>query len=529
MAARALAELKEIGGQCGNNNKYTHWYSDNVENLGYSFWWCAAFVSYVVRQCGVPTDVVPNYASCSVCEKWARGKGRLRTKSQVLSGEYTPKPGDIFFREGHTGIITSVAGSSFTTVEGNTGGTANNRTVGTHTFNFDSDSYTTIFEPDYPDKPLNLLTAKPTQGGAESFMYMENTYADSGEGEKEATVIWNNRIKENISSAVQEAAPVPSAEELTLYSGGNDITKIAGGLSWQSNIHELAVTLSFEVAKTDAAYLSDLMYTPVIGDTVQMQTDKEIFRGIIIKVDDGDVNVNKYDAVDLGWYLNKTSQTYQFKDITATDAIREICGDLSVNIVTVPELSQKINQIYFDKTISDILTDILDQCEGEFNYDFVPEGLRIYRIGELKTAPTFKIADCIPPMNSADYRGAVSHSVSIEDMKNSVKITTEKDSAYSEVMVLQERDLIDKYGFLQQIIKIDPEKENAETVAKRELKQSAKAAETFGFEMLVDLGCIVRAGEVYTVDERDYIIESASHSYEGGRLRCSVELRRAAA
>ena len=49
VAERARKEMQEIGGKCGNNNKYTHWYSDNVENIGYNFWWCAAFVSYVVR------------------------------------------------------------------------------------------------------------------------------------------------------------------------------------------------------------------------------------------------------------------------------------------------------------------------------------------------------------------------------------------------------------------------------------------------------------------------------------------------
>ena len=64
VAERARKEMQEIGGKCGNNNKYTHWYSDNVENIGYNFWWCAAFVSYVVRQCGVPTSIVPNYSYC---------------------------------------------------------------------------------------------------------------------------------------------------------------------------------------------------------------------------------------------------------------------------------------------------------------------------------------------------------------------------------------------------------------------------------------------------------------------------------
>lgn len=523
VAARAQAELKEIGGKCGNNNKYTHWYSDNVENIGYNFWWCAAFVTYVVRQCGVPTDVVPNYASCSVCIKWARSNGRLRTKAQVKSGEYTPKPGDIFLREGHTGIIVSVSAGSFTTVEGNTGGVSNCRTVGSHSFSFDSQYYEYIFEPDYPDKPQTILTA--AVDGAESFMYSENTYSDAGEN-KEATVVWNNRVRENINSVMQNAAAIPPCGELTLYAGGSDITKIAGGLSWQSNIYELAVTLSFEVAKTDAAYLSDLMYTPVVGDIIQMVGDEEIFRGIIVSVDDGDADVNKYSAVDLGWYLNKTSQTYQFRNIFAEDAIREVCADLSVNVVTLPELSQKIDRIYFDKTVSDILTDILGQCEGNFNYDFVPEGLRIYMVGELAVAPTFHIAGNIPPADSADYRGSVSHSLSMEEMINSVKITTEKDNVYTDVMVLQDRELIDRYGFLQKIVKIDPEKENAETVAKRELEQSAKMTETYGFEILEDVSGIVRAGEVYAVDGQSYVIESAAHSFDDGWLRCKVELRR---
>ena len=76
VAERARKEMQEIGGKCGNNNKYTHWYSDNVENIGYNFWWCAAFVSYVVRQCGVPTSIVPNYSYCPNCIDWARRNGR---------------------------------------------------------------------------------------------------------------------------------------------------------------------------------------------------------------------------------------------------------------------------------------------------------------------------------------------------------------------------------------------------------------------------------------------------------------------
>ena len=56
--------------------------------------------------------------------------------------------GDIFLREGHTGIIVSVSGNSFTTVEGNTGGTSNCRTVGSHTWSFAGGNYDYVFNPE---------------------------------------------------------------------------------------------------------------------------------------------------------------------------------------------------------------------------------------------------------------------------------------------------------------------------------------------------------------------------------------------
>ena len=101
-------------------------------------------------------------------------------------------------------------------------------------------------------------------------------------------------------------------------------------------------------------------------------------------------------------------------------------------------------------------------------------------------------------------------------MYNSIKITSEKDNVYKELMVLQNRDLIDKYGFLQKIVKIDTEKENADTVAKRELNENAKVNETFSFEIVEKYDSYTRAGEVISVDGVKYVIESTSHSYKDG-------------
>ena len=61
--------------------------------------------------------------------------------------------------------------------------------------------------------------------------------------------------------------------------------------------------LSFETAKTDNAYLKDLIYTPKLGEVIRIVTNIEVFRGIIITVDDGDRYKNKYTAVDLAWNI----------------------------------------------------------------------------------------------------------------------------------------------------------------------------------------------------------------------------------
>ncbi len=70
--------------------------------------------------------------------------------------------------------------------------------------------------------------------------------------------------------------------------------------------------------------------------------DKEDFRGVIIEVDDGAMYENKYTAVDVGWYLNKTTDTYQFTSMRADDCIKKICNDLYIPIVLIPELSTLI-------------------------------------------------------------------------------------------------------------------------------------------------------------------------------------------
>jgi hypothetical protein len=311
---------------------------------------------------------------------------------------------------------------------------------------------------------------------------------------------------------------------MNIYADGINITSVVGNLSWQNTIAELATTMSFEIAKSDAQHTN--IYLPHEGSIIQMYTNDEIFRGIVLTVDDGSNTSNKYTVCDFGWYLNKSKETYQFNAMPAHKAISKVCSDFSIEIDSIPELSTKITKIYFDKTISEILQDILEICGGGYNLDVTPKGLRIYKIGSIYAFPEFRLSPNTQLIYSLLLRGNTSHSVSIEDMKNSVKVITEKDGSYSVKATLKDDSLISKYGLLQEVVKIDPEKENPNNVAKQKLSEMSKIKETFSFEIIETMDSYSRAGYVITVDGSEYIVEGSGHSIKNGIHYVKLDLRR---
>ena len=347
--------------------------------------------------------------------------------------------------------------------------------------------------------------------GSESYYYSENAYENT-----EPTVIWNNRQPENIHKILTSLKPIKATGELSVYINDVNVVRMMGDWSWSNSTGELSTTMSFSIGKSDAQYLKDLLYVPDAGDIVRVVIDEEEFTGVILSVDDSDQYVNKYTAADLGWYLNKTKQTYQFKNITATQAIKELCEDLSIPIDSIPDLTTNVNYIFFSQTPSEIIKKILEQCSGKFNFDMTHNGLRIYRIGDIRVSPLIQVASNVQKCSSVAYMGNLNHSKSIENMATSVKVVSTNNNAYKELVVKQNREAIDKYGFLQEIVSIDEEKENAETVGQSKLDELCKQEEKLSFEIIEEMNSYTRAGAVISIGGVDYIITSTQHSVKGG-------------
>ena len=318
---------------------------------------------------------------------------------------------------------------------------------------------------------------------------------------------------------------------MRLFADDIDITPIAGSIAWQNTLAELATTLNFEVAKLDAQHTR--IYLPQEGSIVRLvMGNEEVLRGIILTVDDGADNSNKYVAVDFGFYLNKNAETYQFDNADAGEAIMTVCRDFGIPIDSLCALPLTFSKIYLDKAASEVIWDILEQTTAvsgyAYNFDVTPRGLRVYRLGDFHAAPYFRLSGNTAPYNSVDLRGSVSHSMSIEDMKNSVKIVSGDEQGFTHHSTAQDAELIAKYGLLQTVEKVkDEESANADAVARRKLAELSQKKESFSFEIIEAEDSYTRAGYELEVDGAKFIIEGAAHSIKNEVRYVKLDLRRA--
>jgi hypothetical protein len=248
-------------------------------------------------------------------------------------------------------------------------------------------------------------------------------------------------------------------------------------------------------------------------------------------VDDGGKTSNKYTAVDFGFYLNKNMETYQFTDATANATIRQICGDFGIPIDSLCDVPLTFSKIYLDKSAAEVIWDILETAgDYEYNFDVTPCGLRVYRLGDLHAAPTFRLSTNTQWLDSVEYRGNVSHSVSIEDLKNSVKVVSGDEKGFQLLQTKQDEGLISKNGLLQTVENVDEKNaSDAANIAATRLRELSRERETFSFEIIEDGNGYTRAGYELVVDGATFIIEGSAHSIKNGIHYVKLDLRRVTA
>jgi len=263
--------------------------------------------------------------------------------------------------------------------------------------------------------------------------------------------------------------------DLSLYkitSGGElDISNRSGNLVWSYQGETLGVNLTFDFVAYDIEVET--------GDIIRLkdnEDDETIIIGIVVsKSEKG--NVYTYSVFDFGWYLNKSDVIIQFNNVIATSAIKQLLRKIGIECGQLPYMSTLINKIYIDAKPSDIIKEILEQVflETGKQYFFEMSGskLDIIEVGSEVLELEFKYADNLAPLKIDDVVGEdFTYTESIESMKNSVVVVSSDQDFYRILENKKDQDSINKYGLLQEVIKVDQKNESqSRNIANNALKE----------------------------------------------------------
>ncbi|WP_244833368.1 C40 family peptidase [Clostridium sp. BJN0001] len=293
-----------------------------------------------------------------------------------------------------------------------------------------------------------------------------------------------------------------------LVTSGIDILPYSNNLSWESNTDTLGTQLSFDTIKD----LPECQVLSLFND------DKELIRGVVIKKTDK-TNTFSYTVQDYSFYLkNKTLK--QFNSMAASECIKSLIGDayLVGNITNIPTL---ITQIYKDKTLNEIIGDILEKARADqgiyYFRDITGNVLNIYRLEDMKIVPNIIIGDYT--INS-----------SIENMKNDIQVISSEEKYNSIIASASDESKYAWYGKLSDTLTVDANNvAQAKNMAINKLSELNKIEKSTTVPLIVlDENVEIKANRYIYLHSGKligyYFVKSAKHSLVDGLHKCDIEI-----
>lgn len=285
-----------------------------------------------------------------------------------------------------------------------------------------------------------------------------------------------------------------------LVTSNTDIIYNSNSLSWSSDTDTLGTQLTFESIKN-----------LLEGAVVSLFNDsKELIRGVIIKKTENK-NTWSYVVQDYSFYL-KNKILIQFNGINASSGISSILNQAYIqgDIVEIPTL---ITQIYKNKTLSEIIDDILEQSKKDQGIEYFKEIeaniLYIRKLQDMKINPKFYI--------SKDFN----IESSIENMKNKIQIVSNGESNNSIIASAEDTSKQYWYGVLSDMQEVE-EKDiaQAQNIANNLLEESNKIERSTSIPIVAfDRADDIKANRLIYLNAGSklcgyYKIKSASHTLE---------------
>ncbi|WP_061313876.1 3D domain-containing protein [Clostridium botulinum] len=288
-----------------------------------------------------------------------------------------------------------------------------------------------------------------------------------------------------------------------------DILPYSNNLSWESNADTLGTQLTFDTIKDLAE-----------GQVVSLyESDNELIRGVIIHKSDK-TNTFSYTVQDYSFYL-KNKVLKQFNNLQASECIKALIKDayLQGNITNIPTL---ITQIYKDKTLAEIIDDILSKSSNDQGIRYIREiegnKINIFRLEDMKIIPNVIVGDYI--IDS-----------SIENMKNDIQVVSSEEKYNSIIASASDETKYSWYGKLSDTISVDVDNvAQAKNIAVNKLSELNKIEKSTSIPLIIlDEKVEIKANRYIYLHSGKligyYFVKSARHTLSDGLHKCDIEIK----
>jgi len=290
---------------------------------------------------------------------------------------------------------------------------------------------------------------------------------------------------------------------------------------WSDDLNNYANTFSFSTYSTYE-----------IGSMFQMVTDtgEIVLKGIITDFEQNQANVFQYSGYDCGFYINQNEIIEQFKKIPISDAFKKLCSNYNIPVGTIPAMSSTVTEIFKDRTLSDVFTELLEYAKkkGCIKDVYFTCAKGRFDILSYETKTDLIGSDSVFSAKSEKTINAPSIKVSMQDLKNRVIIADNSDKNRKRVTVSNSTS-ISKYGLLQDVETVDTSKtNNLSKIASEKLKELNKLSKTISMTMLGDYR--MHKGVIMPIDcdlygiKGNFLITQSKHSITGEIEKVSVTL-----
>lgn len=263
-------------------------------------------------------------------------------------------------------------------------------------------------------------------------------------------------------------------------------------ISYSGSVKEFASKLTFNTAYHSVNGFPEIplstLKNGVFGVLLTTNENKVMFQGITKSFKSNEKN-KTVECIDPAFYVIKNEiEQIQFSKVFVEDALKQLFKTINIEIEIKAESKVKIDKIFTEKTVSAVITELLNTIKKEINKDFFvkfqnntfvfDKTKRQKFIDKEYEAQEFFITLEGQTFNVLDFMSGVSYSEDIENLKNSIKVVSSNEKNISVVDSAKDEESIKLFGLLQKVIKQEKQEQKGDKTKKTTKKSSDNKKKT---------------------------------------------------